>query len=129
MIAFFERIPLLRNRYFIAGALILMIGLGMSLGITLTTPAEDTDIEGNSLQVIAPGDSKTYRHELERFGGKAAVMADDLKRWVISWFEGRRFALLIGIFSGIAALACFRAGWRQMHGSATVVQKDSAKHG
>ena len=126
---FLKPAQLLRNHYLIAGVLILLIGVGMSLWIALTTPAEDTDIEGSSLQVIAPGDSKTYRHKLERFGGKAAVMADDLKRWVVSWFEGRRLALLIALGSAITALGCFRAGWRRMHGSATAMQKDSARHG
>lgn len=63
-----------------------------------------------SVYIADPADSKMYRHELERFGGKTALLADDLNRWFSSLWSGRRLAILVGLFSFALALGFFRAG-------------------
>lgn len=63
-----------------------------------------------SVHAVDPGDSKMYRHELERFGGKAAVLADDLNRWFSSLWRGKRLAITVAFLSTVLALLVFRAG-------------------
>ena len=63
-----------------------------------------------SVHAVDPGDSKMYRHELERFGGKAAVLADDLNRWFSSLWRGKRLAITVAFLSAALALLVFRAG-------------------
>ena len=68
------------------------------------------EFAGGNVYLVDPADSKMYRHDLERFGGKAAVFADDLNRWLSSLWKGRRFAILLAILSILAALMLYRAG-------------------
>ena len=106
---------LTRQRRFRSAAwLVLIVGLAVSAWIFRTAEDDTSDVIG---YVVADGrsypvttrDSKQYRHNLERFGGKMAVFADDLNRWIRSLTEGRRLAVVIAVSSfGVAAL-CFRA--------------------
>ena len=106
---------LTRQRRFRSAAwLVLIVGLAVSAWIFRTAEDDTRDVIG---YVVADGrsypvttrDSKLYRHNLERFGGKMAVFADDLGRWTRSLAEGRRLAVVIALSSvGVAAL-CFRA--------------------
>ena len=67
---------------------------------------------GGEAFAVDAAESKMYRHEIERFGGKAALLADDLNRWLASWTRGRRLALLIAAAAGVAAALCVRAARR-----------------
>ncbi|MFN2645143.1 MAG: hypothetical protein ABR570_09140 [Burkholderiales bacterium] len=47
-------------------------------------------IVGDTAYAVEPTTSKTYVRQLERFGGKAAVLFDDFNRWFASlWQAGR----------------------------------------
>ena len=96
------------------GACILFAGLAGSTIIYFNASADGADtigyeFVGGQSYAVSAQDSKAYRHELERFGGKAAVFADDLNRWFASWWTGKRLAYLLAAFSVGAALVCFRA--------------------
>lgn len=41
---------------------------------------------------VSTGDSKTYRREVERYGGKAALMFDDFDRWFAELWRGKTLA-------------------------------------
>ena len=106
--------PKHQSRLRLMGWLVLIVGLAVSAWIFRTADDDTSDVIG---YVVADGrsypvttrDSKQYRHNLERFGGKMAVFADDLNRWIRSLTEGRRLAVVIAVSSfGVAAL-CFRA--------------------
>lgn len=98
----------------LAAGLILCFGVSVSAWLYLATEDDPTDVigylvvDGQSYPVTTR-DSKRYRHDLERFGGKMAVFADDLNRWFRSLMAGRRLALVIGLTSVGAAFFCFRA--------------------
>ncbi len=104
-----------RKRCYWLGAAILVVGWLAALVIYLTAGAENHDALGyefvdGTAYAIEPGDSKRYLHDLERFGGKAAVLADDLSRWFAGLWRGRGLAKSVAILTLLVALGCFRAG-------------------
>ena len=97
-----------------AGVITLLIGLlSASLIYWDALNREEAlarELENSGIFVVEPADSKMYRHDLERFGGKAAVLADDLNRWFSSLWSGKRLAIIVAAFSMIVAYVLFRAG-------------------
>ena len=97
-----------------AAWLILLVGLSVSICLFLTATEEANDVvayvmvDGQSYPVLA-GDSKVYRHQIERFGGKMAVFADDLGRWLRHLTSGRGLAALVALMSVVASGVCLRA--------------------
>ncbi len=95
----------------------LVVGLSASAWIFHEAEEDASDVigyvivDGQSYPVTTR-DSKLYRHNLERFGGKAAVFADDLNRWFTSLTHGRPLAILTALSSIGVALVCFRAARR-----------------
>jgi hypothetical protein len=82
----------------IAALFILAIGLGA--GATLYFTAEEAPpsayvVVGDTAYAYDPATSKTYVRQLERFGGKTAVLFDDLNRWFASLWVGRRLGVTI----------------------------------
>ncbi len=99
------------------GVLVLVAGLALAALVFLAAAGEERDVLGyefadGASYAVTASDSKMYRHELERFGGKAAVLADDLNRWLSSWTHGRRLALVIALAALAVAALCFRAAAR-----------------
>ncbi len=100
-------------RLYLIGVCILLVGLIGSALIYLNAGDDQADaigyeFVGGQAYAITTQDSKAYRHDLERFGGKAAVFADDLNRWFASLWAGKRLAFLVAALSVGAALVCFR---------------------
>ena len=62
---------------------------------------EAADDDDNVQVVIVDGkayriplsSTKTYRRDLQRFGGEAAVLMDDLNRWFAGLWRGRSLAI------------------------------------
>lgn len=104
----------LRIRLRLIGALILIAGLtGASLVfMTASDAGNDADgyeIVGNHAYPISPRDSKSYIHDLEMYGGKAAVFADDFNRWFEGLWHGRQLAYTLAALAIGLALVCFLA--------------------
>ena len=102
-----------KTRLYLLAALLLVTGLSAALLIYLTQPEMDSDVlgyefaDGNSYAVLTR-DSKQYRHDLERLGGKAAVFADDLSRWFSGLWSGKQLAYTLAFLSIGAAAICLR---------------------
>jgi hypothetical protein len=109
--------PILQIRLYLIGAFILLTGLIGAVSIYLMATDDSSDavgyefVDGKAYPILA-NESKTYRHDLERFGGKAAVMADDLNRWFTGLWKGKRLAITLAVLSTGAALAFFWAARR-----------------
>lgn len=102
----------LRIRLYLAGTLILLAGLGGATLIYLTATDDSSDalgyeFVGGNVYPTQPDDSKRYIHDLDLYGGKAAVLADDLDRWFASLWHGRQLAYTLAILSIGLALAFF----------------------
>jgi len=104
----------LQIRLYLIGAFILLTGLvGAALVYQAATDdggnAVGYEIVGGNVYAITPGDSKSYRHDLELYGGKAAVLADDFNRWFGGLWHGRSLAYTLALLAIGVALACFLA--------------------
>lgn len=102
----------LQTRLYVSSSMILAIGLCCALLIYLT--AEDDAVNAVSYVVvdgvsypIAPGTSKMYVRELQRFGGKAAVLFDELGNWFAGLWQGRSLAITIAWLSIVVSLGIF----------------------
>ncbi len=49
--------------------------------------------------------TKLYRHDLEVYGGRANVLADDFRHWFDGLWHGRNLAFTVAGISVLAALA------------------------
>ncbi|WP_301101126.1 hypothetical protein [Propionivibrio sp.] len=104
-------------RLYLLGACILFAGLLGAVAIYVTASDDNSNaiayeiVNGEAYAIMAY-ESKSYRHDLERFGGKAAVMADDFNRWFSGLWMGKRLAYTLAVLATGIALGCFVAARR-----------------
>jgi hypothetical protein len=92
----------------IASLLVLVIGLGVAAGIYFSVPEQD---ENMAMYEMAA--SKQYNRQLQRFGGKASVLFDEIQTWFAARWQGRQLGVTIGWISVGAALVLFFAARRR----------------
>jgi len=101
-----------RKRLYAACALVLAAGLACA-GWIWVKAGDGTDLSGAYQIVvvdgvprpIAPNESKMYQRDLQRYGGKMALIFDDINRWWSGLWHGRSLALTvasIAVFVGFA---------------------------
>src|SRR3954468_17705051 len=88
----------MRNRFQLAAVLVLLIGLGAA-GAIYFNAEEEPQLSTSYVIVMDPATTKTYVRELERFGGKAAVLFDEFNRWFAERWHGRALGVTIGCLS------------------------------
>jgi hypothetical protein len=91
----------LTHRYLIT-AIILLVGLGSALLIYLTA-----DNAPDSGLVNDFENSKKYVHDLELYGGKANVLANELRNWFAGLWHGTSLAFTMACITIIIALGFF----------------------
>jgi len=91
-----------RARLQLGALVVLVLGLASALGMYL---AADDAPAGAALAEIHG--SKPYVHQLERFGGKAAVMFDQFNRWFAGLWEGRQLGVTVAWITIVVAAAMF----------------------
>lgn len=107
----------LRESLILLGAIIMLIGLGSAI-LIYQTAGDDSDnvlgyeIIGGAAYPIRPEDSRTYRRDLELYGGKAAVLADDFSRWFGGLWHGKSLAFIVAGSSIFISFAFFFAANR-----------------
>lgn len=87
---------------------ILIVGLSVSVIVLVLAPAE-IDESDAGFYMSSVNNSKKYRGDLERIGGKAAVAAAEFNDWFASLWHGRRLAGTLAALSVGASLLCFLA--------------------
>jgi hypothetical protein len=93
-------------------AIILLVGLGTAIYIYQTADSDSGtvlgyQIIGGTVYPIMPENSKIYKHDLELYGGKAAVLADEFRRWFIGLWQGKSLALSIAVITIFISLSGF----------------------
>ena len=94
----------LKSRLTLAALLVLLLGLagaGLIYAFAEETPPDAIGyivVDGLKYP-IEPGQSKRYVRDLEKFGGKASVLFDELGRWFARLWRGRNLALTIACLS------------------------------
>jgi hypothetical protein len=104
----------LQKRLYLISAIILMVGLSSSIWIYLTAENYSKNIlgyevAGDNAYLITPENSKKYVHDLELYGGKATVLANELMIWFDGLWHGKSLALTIGCVTLFIALGFFFA--------------------
>ena len=95
-----------RRTHLRLGALVVLaVGLASALGIYLAAADDAGSAAAYEMRI-----SKPYVHQLERFGGKAAVMFDQFNRWFAGLWEGRQLGITVACITlAVAALMLFVA--------------------
>lgn len=90
-----------QSRLYIISAVVLAVGLCSAVLIYLTAgnPPDNTLI--NDFQ-----NSKRYIHDLELYGGKMNVLADQFRRWFESLWVGKSLAFMVAGISIVIACGC-----------------------
>jgi hypothetical protein len=93
---------------------VLLIGLGTAIFIyhsadSASSGALGYQIIGGTVYPIMPENTKIYRHDLEVYGGKAAVLADQFRRWFIGLWQGKTLAYTIACLTILFSFAGFIA--------------------
>ena len=99
-------------RLYATAIIVLVVGLSSALVIYAT--ADNDPIEAQSYQIVGsdayPTDlsrSKMYLRELQRFGGKAAVLFDQFNRWFVSLWQGKSLGVSVAWISVLVSLGIF----------------------
>ena len=90
-------------RLYLLGAIILAAGWITGAVIFVTAGGDEP---GGDL-AYGVGWERKYAFQLERMGGKAAVMGDELSQWFSSLWSGRRLGFTVAILFTVAACLCF----------------------
>ncbi len=95
-------------------AIILLVGLGSAMLIYRTAENHPKGVlryegEGGSVYPIMPGESKKYLRDMELYGGKANVIADEFRRWVVGLWHGKSLAYTVACISIVTSFGVFYA--------------------
>jgi hypothetical protein len=101
-----------QTRLYVIALFVLLVGMCSAAAIYFTA-ADDADLAdayrivvvNGKTYPVAPGDSKAYVRDLQRFGGKTAVLFDEISRWFAGLWRGRALAMTVGWMS--IALSAF----------------------
>ena len=107
-------IPPMKKRLYAACMLVLVAGLA-GAGWIYRTADDGPDLAG-AYQIIvvngvptpiAANQSKAYMRDLQRYGGKMAVIFDDIGRWWDGLWRGKSLALTVAFLSVLASFALY----------------------
>jgi hypothetical protein len=92
-------------------ALLILI-LGLLAGAAIYVVADEPEakayvIVGDTAYPVDEASSKAYQRQLERYGGKMAVMFDDINRWMAARLEGKQLGITIAVAGVAAALIVY----------------------
>ena len=89
------------TRCYLVTAVILLVGLGTSVAIYLAAG----DIPENPFAEFEQ--SKRYSYEVQRMGGKMALVADDMTAWFAGLWHGRQLACTVACSTLVIALGYY----------------------
>jgi ADP-dependent phosphofructokinase/glucokinase len=80
---------------------ILSIGFGCAAAIYLTAP----ELTDNPLDEFEQ--SKMFAHEVQRMGGRMALVANDLSAWLSGLWRGQHLAYTVAVITVVIALVYY----------------------
>jgi uncharacterized membrane protein YjgN (DUF898 family) len=105
-------------------AAVLFIGLAASVAVYIVADQESDgmgyEMVGGNLYPSANERSKKYMHDVELYGGKAAVFADDINRCINGMWQGTALAytlafLTVMVSGGLFLAARFAQAEAELH--------------
>ena len=103
----------IRNKcLLISGIVIFLIGIGISISLYRAADNAAQDFIGyesgdNSSYPISPEDSRADMRELERYGGKANVLAYEFRHFLSQLWLGKSAAIIVATFTVWLSFAIF----------------------
>jgi hypothetical protein len=102
----------LKRRLRLSCLLILVVGLcGAMLIYLLAEDVPDASlgysVVNGTVYPLSTRDSKIYRREVQRFGGKAALLFDDINRWFAELWQGKALAGTVAWISILISLGLY----------------------
>lgn len=102
----------LRKILYLSSVVILLIGLSSSIVIyraAMNDPGSDSSYEliGGFMYPAEGGNTKKYVHDLQLYGGNAAVLADEFIRWFNGLWRGESLAYTVGFITAALSLVLF----------------------
>lgn len=102
----------LKKFLYLSSAIIPLAGLGSAALISLAAmndPSGEIDYEvmGGFIYPNSGGNSKKYSHDLQLYGGQAAVLADEFMRWFAGLWHGKSLAYTVAgitVFMSIVSM-------------------------
>jgi hypothetical protein len=104
--------PGLRTSLHIISGLILIIGSISAILIyrsAMNSVSEDSGYEviGGFIYPGGGASNKRYVHDLQLYGGKSAVLADDFMRWFSGLWHGTNLAYTVGFITLVVSFMIF----------------------
>jgi hypothetical protein len=101
-----------RKFLYASSAVVLLVGLSSSIWIyraAMNEPTGDSSYEfiGGFMYPAEGGNTKRYVHDLQLYGGTAAVLADDFMRWFSGLWRGESLAYTVGFITAAISLVLF----------------------
>ncbi len=90
-----------RRRAVAAGILLAGFGAGVFLYLAASSP---DDLLGDQAEL-----SKQYLRQMEVYGGKANVVASEIREWFDGLWQGKTLGITVACLSAVLALAVFLA--------------------
>ena len=95
-------------------AIILVVGLSSAMLIYRAAENHPKGVlryeeEGGSVYPIMPGESKKYLRDMELYGGKANVIADEFRHWVVGLWHGKSLAYTVACIAIVISFVVFYA--------------------
>lgn len=106
------KITNLQARLYLISAVILLVGLGSAIYIYHKAENNPGDVLGyevvdGNVYPIAPEDSKKYLHDLELYGGKANVLANEFMSWFAGLWHGKSLAFTVACGTIVISFGVF----------------------
>lgn len=103
-----------RTLLYLISAVVLLGGLAGAALLYRAAPDDADDASGYEVVggFVYPGaaeHSKKYEHELQLYGGKAAVLADDFMRWFAGLWRGKSLAYSVACIAAVVSFVLFVA--------------------
>jgi hypothetical protein len=102
----------LKKRLRLSCLVILVAGLCSAMLIYLLAEDVPDDslgyvVANGTVYPLSTSDSKKYRREIQRFGGKAALVFDDFNRWFVELWQGKTLAKTVAWISILLSLGIY----------------------
>ena len=101
------------SRLYLAGIILLVVGL-IAAALVYFLAAHPADANGAGYSIVGGNtyalsldESSRELQQVERLGGKPAVLALEFHRWFLSLWHGQRLAYTLAVLSAAIALLCF----------------------
>jgi hypothetical protein len=101
----------MQRRHLFITLAIFVVGWGAAIAIFVSRAGDD------ALPFELTDDGKRYTYEVERLGGKQAVVFAQLNELLASLFRGQGLGLTIGVLASVAALLYYVVATRPPRGA------------